>query len=264
MSADDYWLVRRTPDHRYVPLHGFLSDDRLPVISEHPDAPTFATPAEALQSVVDRWAEYGHSIDAECNLTAAEFDARRAEIRDAADTILATLSDAGATSEVKAMRLAERQSDYLSDTQRQHHRVNADLSARIAGIRTYSQNLHAAKEALLVRGAQQGATLNSYAALIDAIERAICDDNPSDPNATGTIEIIASTIEAAASRRAAAATPSVSNHDALLAWGQTVVPCSCDEAYTSRSRWAPDCAWHQGALAVLDELPGTGWAIVGP
>lgn len=43
--------------------------------------------------------------------------------------------------------------------------------------------------------------------------------------------------------------------DELMTWGQNIVPCTCDKAYTLRGLEAPDCLWHNGAYAVLDELP---------
>ncbi|WP_159599237.1 hypothetical protein [Agromyces humi] len=73
MSADNYWLIRRT-QNGFVPVMGFASDDWKP--QPRSDAPVFATPDEALDSVIDEYAEYGHSIDPECYLDDADWAAK--------------------------------------------------------------------------------------------------------------------------------------------------------------------------------------------
>lgn len=66
MSADNFWLVRRAPAGRFVPLMGFASDDFEPMMLPSREYETFATPDAALQSVLNDYAEYGHSIHPEC------------------------------------------------------------------------------------------------------------------------------------------------------------------------------------------------------
>lgn len=64
MSADNFWLVRRNWPSGFSPVMGFASDETKPDVRA--DAPVFATPEEALASVLGDYAEYGHSIDPEC------------------------------------------------------------------------------------------------------------------------------------------------------------------------------------------------------
>jgi hypothetical protein len=64
VSADNFWLVRRHPRGGFSPVMGFASDDDVPEV--HHRAPSFDSPEDALVSVLDDWAEYGHSIDEEC------------------------------------------------------------------------------------------------------------------------------------------------------------------------------------------------------
>ncbi len=52
------------PRGGFSPVMGFASDDRVPEVGL--DAPVFVTPEEALLSVLDDWAEYGHSVDPDC------------------------------------------------------------------------------------------------------------------------------------------------------------------------------------------------------
>lgn len=81
MSGDNYWMVVPNPDGGFSPVMGFASND------EHLDpedvpvprvgAPVFATPEAALASVIDDWAEYGHSISPLCT-SGAPMDLREA------------------------------------------------------------------------------------------------------------------------------------------------------------------------------------------
>ena len=68
MSADNYYLVRRHPDGGFVALMGFASDDEEPTVEPGRNYLVYGTADEALCSVLDEYAEYGHSIHSECNL----------------------------------------------------------------------------------------------------------------------------------------------------------------------------------------------------
>lgn len=78
MSSDNYWLVRRTRDNRFVPLMAFESDDLRPSIDPARIGDTFDTPEIALASVAGEYAEYGASIDPECFDPKDVFEARAA------------------------------------------------------------------------------------------------------------------------------------------------------------------------------------------
>jgi hypothetical protein len=74
MSADNYYLVRVHPEtRRFVPLMGFASDFGRPYVRADRDEPSFDTPELALASVLNDYAEYGHSIDPECYQLPDEF-----------------------------------------------------------------------------------------------------------------------------------------------------------------------------------------------
>lgn len=76
MSSDNYWLVRRTRDDRFVALMGFNSDEIRPSIDPARIGDTFATPELAIASVSGEYAEYGSSIDPECFEPGGVFSAR--------------------------------------------------------------------------------------------------------------------------------------------------------------------------------------------
>lgn len=64
MSADNYYVVLPHPDGGFTPVMGFASDEQGPTVRA--DAVAFETPLEALNAVVDEYAEYGHSISPLC------------------------------------------------------------------------------------------------------------------------------------------------------------------------------------------------------
>ena len=74
MSADNYYLIVPNPAGGFSPVMRFASDDDLsededtvapaPMLDE--GAPVFATPEEALDSVLGEYAEYGHAISGAC------------------------------------------------------------------------------------------------------------------------------------------------------------------------------------------------------
>ena len=66
MSSDNYFLVRRTRDSRFVALMAFKSDDLRPTIDPDRIGSTFASPELALESVADEYSEYCSFIDPEC------------------------------------------------------------------------------------------------------------------------------------------------------------------------------------------------------
>jgi hypothetical protein len=72
MSADNYWIVVPHPDGGFSPVMGFASSDEYLDAEDVPvprvGAPVFATAQEALASVWDDYAEYGHSISPLCAL----------------------------------------------------------------------------------------------------------------------------------------------------------------------------------------------------
>jgi hypothetical protein len=92
MSSDNFWLVRRTRDHRFVPLMGFASDDARPTLDARHLGAGYETPLLALQSVSDEYAEYGASIDPECFESNAVFDARKAIEDEAVTAVFEHLS----------------------------------------------------------------------------------------------------------------------------------------------------------------------------
>ncbi|MFE6967027.1 hypothetical protein ACFVAJ_18085 [Agromyces sp. NPDC057679] len=79
MSADNFWLVRRVPTG-FVVVMGFESDDSKPQPRGHERV--FETPEEALDSVIDDYAEYGHQIDPECFLEDEEWELLKTERED--------------------------------------------------------------------------------------------------------------------------------------------------------------------------------------
>ena len=77
MSADNYYLIVPNPAGGFSPVMRFASDDDdlsedededtvtpTPMLDE--GAPVFATPEEALASVLGEYAEYGHAISGAC------------------------------------------------------------------------------------------------------------------------------------------------------------------------------------------------------
>lgn len=79
MSSDNYYVIVPNPAGGFSPVMRFASEDEdlaededapVPVPLPRRGAPVFATPMEALHSVLDEYAEYGHSIHPACTDTA--------------------------------------------------------------------------------------------------------------------------------------------------------------------------------------------------
>lgn len=92
MSSDNYWVVVPNPDGGFSPVMGFASSDEYLDPEDVPvprvGAPVFGTPEDALMSVIDDWAEYGHSISPLCA------DGAPMDLREMLDSARERLSDA--------------------------------------------------------------------------------------------------------------------------------------------------------------------------
>lgn len=67
VSADNYYLIRRTPTGTYTAVMGFESDTHEPTQSAHD--PEFTTLNDALTWALDQHSEYGVSVHPECDDT---------------------------------------------------------------------------------------------------------------------------------------------------------------------------------------------------
>lgn len=75
MSADNYYLIRKAPDGKFVAVMGFASDPDEPKIDPEREYPTFDHPLDALMWAQEQSAEYGVSLHPECgNLKISKSD----------------------------------------------------------------------------------------------------------------------------------------------------------------------------------------------
>jgi hypothetical protein len=66
MSADNYWLVCKTSDGKFVAVMGFASEPAYPEVDPEKDYVEFDDPVDALNWAIDQRSEYGVSLHPEC------------------------------------------------------------------------------------------------------------------------------------------------------------------------------------------------------
>lgn len=66
MSADNFYLIRKHPIKGFSAIMGFASCDTEDALSIPETAPSFSTVDQAIESVIDSYAEYGVQVHPEC------------------------------------------------------------------------------------------------------------------------------------------------------------------------------------------------------
>lgn len=67
MSADNYYIIRKTPAGKFVALMAFMSDDKYPEVDpERTDYLTFDHPVDALLWAQEQPSEGGATLHPEC------------------------------------------------------------------------------------------------------------------------------------------------------------------------------------------------------
>lgn len=66
MSADNFYLIRKHPVKGFSAVMGFASSDTDEGLTVPKTAPSFATIDQAIESVIDSYAEYGVQVHPEC------------------------------------------------------------------------------------------------------------------------------------------------------------------------------------------------------
>lgn len=67
MSADNFYLIRRHPVNGFSAVMGFASCDAEDSLTISDSSVSFPTVDEAIESVIDSYAEYGVQVHPECN-----------------------------------------------------------------------------------------------------------------------------------------------------------------------------------------------------
>lgn len=65
MSADNYYLIRRLPNGKFVPVMGFASVDETPKVRMMDDY-HFDSLEDAIEWASEQYSEYGVSVHPEC------------------------------------------------------------------------------------------------------------------------------------------------------------------------------------------------------
>lgn len=75
MSADNYYMIRKHPNGKFVAVMGFASDSREPVVTADESYKLFDDPVSALLWAHQQPSEYGASVHPECgNLKISKSD----------------------------------------------------------------------------------------------------------------------------------------------------------------------------------------------
>lgn len=66
MSADNFYLIRKHPVEGFSAVMGFASCDTEEGLTIPETAPSFPTLDQAIESIIDSYAEYGVQVHPEC------------------------------------------------------------------------------------------------------------------------------------------------------------------------------------------------------